>query len=214
MNGVFIMTNKEENRIRKLREAHNLKQNEVAEVIWADASAISYWENHYSKIHRYSGEYDDPGRRILRDYNITRIADYYQVTTDYLLGRTDHPYVTIIPEPENALYTDASGYRVFPLRHVDKWDIGKPDFLEHDASAEMLNLYEVLKERPEIEALLKAAIDSDKERVLMVTLFLRGMLCADANDKLEELKQELDWDGEDDDEEYEYDDDTRLRLVR
>ena len=66
-------------RIRDLREDRDLKQKQVAEVLMCDQSL-------YSKYER--------GERPLSLEYAECLADYYNTSVDYLLGRTDEktPY--------------------------------------------------------------------------------------------------------------------------
>ena len=63
-------------RIRELREDHDLTQRQVAELL--NMPQPQYF--------RYEQGYRDIPTDIL-----IRLADYYAVSTDYLLGRTDSP---------------------------------------------------------------------------------------------------------------------------
>ena len=63
-------------RIRDLREDRDLKQKQIAEVLLCDQSL-------YSKYER--GERELPLRLAVK------LAEYYHVSTDYLLGRTNDP---------------------------------------------------------------------------------------------------------------------------
>lgn len=66
-------------RIRDLREDNDLKQKDIAEYLICDQSL-------YSKYER--------GERPLPLELADRLADYYGVSVDYLIGRTDvrEPY--------------------------------------------------------------------------------------------------------------------------
>ncbi len=66
-------------RIRDLREDNDLKQKDIAEYLICDQSL-------YSKYER--------GERPLPLELADRLADYYGVSVDYLMGRTDvrEPY--------------------------------------------------------------------------------------------------------------------------
>lgn len=68
--------------IRGLREDRDLKQSDVAAILGTS-------QQYYSKYE--TGKYEMPVRCILI------LADFYGVSTDYLLGRTDapHPSATI-----------------------------------------------------------------------------------------------------------------------
>lgn len=60
--------------IREIREDHNLTQEDVAKVLGIKQQAYSRYE---------TGENEIPIRYLLV------LCDYYQVSADYLLGRTD-----------------------------------------------------------------------------------------------------------------------------
>lgn len=60
-------------RLRELREEKGMKQEELAKVINVERQSISNYEN-------------DKSCPSLE--NLVRLADYFRVTTDYLLGRT------------------------------------------------------------------------------------------------------------------------------
>ena len=61
-------------RIRDLREDHDLKQEDIAKLLNCTQACYSHYEN---------GHRDIP-TEILR-----KLADYYGVSTDYILDRTD-----------------------------------------------------------------------------------------------------------------------------
>lgn len=61
-------------RIRDLREDNDLKQKQVADFLMCDQSL-------YSKYER--------GERLLPLEYADKLADYYQVSVDYLLSRTN-----------------------------------------------------------------------------------------------------------------------------
>jgi len=63
-------------RLRKLRDARDLRQEDVAKVVGVTPEAIGMYENNKR----------EPKAEIL-----TRLAEYFGVSTDYLLGRTDDP---------------------------------------------------------------------------------------------------------------------------
>ena len=72
-NRVILM---EIRRLRDLREDHDKSQKAIAE----------YLNMHRSVYRRYeSGERETPA------WVLDKLADYYHVSTDYLLGRTDRP---------------------------------------------------------------------------------------------------------------------------
>ena len=63
-------------RIRDLREDNDLKQSDLAKHLKGTQVCYSYYEN---------------GQRDIPTDVLIRLADYYGVSTDYLLGRTDNP---------------------------------------------------------------------------------------------------------------------------
>ena len=63
-------------RIRDLREDHDLKQSDIAILLKCTQSCYSFYEN---------------GQRDIPTDVLIKLADYYNVSVDYLLGRTDNP---------------------------------------------------------------------------------------------------------------------------
>ena len=63
-------------RLRDLREAHDLKQKEVAQLLDIDQRVYSNYET---------------GKQTLPVRYLLQLADYYGTSTDYILGRTDNP---------------------------------------------------------------------------------------------------------------------------
>ena len=63
-------------RIRNFREDRDLTQKQVAEMLGMSQTGYSKYE---------TGENDIPTQILIK------LADYYNTTTDYLLGRTDDP---------------------------------------------------------------------------------------------------------------------------
>ena len=64
------------NRIKELRTSMGLTQEDVCAVLNVQRSALSKYET---------------GAIPLTDSAVTKLADYFNVTTDYLLGRADKP---------------------------------------------------------------------------------------------------------------------------
>lgn len=64
--------------IRNLREDHDYKQRELAAVLSVSQNTYSQYEN---------------GVIELTAENLIKLADFYQVSIDYLLGRTKNPAV-------------------------------------------------------------------------------------------------------------------------
>lgn len=61
-------------RLRDLREDHDLAQKEIAEILGIDQRVYSNYET---------------GKREIPTHLLIKLADYYQTSTDYLLGRAD-----------------------------------------------------------------------------------------------------------------------------
>lgn len=59
------------NRLRELRKAHRMTQTEVAKIVGIGQSGYSFWES---------------GRSKIDDASLQKLANYYSVTVDYLLG--------------------------------------------------------------------------------------------------------------------------------
>ena len=62
--------------IRSLREYRDLSQKEIAAILGMSQTGYSKYE---------TGENDIPTQILIK------LAEYYNTTTDYLLGRTDEP---------------------------------------------------------------------------------------------------------------------------
>ena len=73
------------NRLRELRKKRGLTQQEVASYIGITQNAYSYWENGKVKIDNTS---------------LQRLADYFDVSIDYLLGREEKKSVMQRPTSE------------------------------------------------------------------------------------------------------------------
>lgn len=63
-------------RIRNLREDNDLKQRELAEILSCSQRIYSNYER---------GDVDIPTDILIK------LVDYYDVSADYILGRTDNP---------------------------------------------------------------------------------------------------------------------------
>lgn len=61
-------------RIRDLREDHDLTQAQVGEAIHIPQRTYAYYES---------------GQRMIPPHVLCALADFYNVSVDYLLGRTD-----------------------------------------------------------------------------------------------------------------------------
>ena len=63
-------------RIRNLREDHDLKQRQLAEILNCSQRVYSNYEH---------GDIDIPTEILIK------LSDYYGVSIDYILGQTDNP---------------------------------------------------------------------------------------------------------------------------
>lgn len=59
------------NRLRELRKARNMTQVDIARIVGIGQSGYSFWEN---------------GRSKIDDESLTKLANFYGVTVDYILG--------------------------------------------------------------------------------------------------------------------------------
>ena len=64
--------------IRELREDHGLRQADGAQLLGTTQQVYSRYEK---------GENEMPIRHLIR------LCDYYQVSADYILGRSSHPKI-------------------------------------------------------------------------------------------------------------------------
>lgn len=77
------------NRLKALRSERGMSQTEFANKIGVAQNTVSNWEN---------------GNRLIDTETVARIADYFGVTIDYLLGRTDD--MNQNPGEENISFDD------------------------------------------------------------------------------------------------------------
>lgn len=63
-------------KLRRLRENMGLQQKEVADRLGVNPSAVTRWET---------------GEKRPDLVNLVKLADLYNVSLDYLMGRTDNP---------------------------------------------------------------------------------------------------------------------------
>lgn len=70
----MVMNMKVYRRIRDLRKGHGLTQREVSNAVNISQRSYSYYEN---------------GRRLIPPKVVWALADFYDVSMDYLLERTD-----------------------------------------------------------------------------------------------------------------------------
>lgn len=85
-------------RLKELRKKHGLTQKSLADILLIDNSSISKYEN---------------DKAIPENELLQRIADFFSVSVDYLLGRSD------ISSPKKSIFDDLE------LNPKDKKDIEK-----------------------------------------------------------------------------------------
>lgn len=89
-------------RLKSLRESKNLKQIELAKHFKVSQSTIAMWET---------------GKRDPDSDTIERIADYFHVSIDYLIGRTDFPHEG---EVVAAHMSNGKSYEDLPPEAIEK----------------------------------------------------------------------------------------------
>ena len=99
-------------RLKELRAERSLLQKDIARIFNVSLGAVGNWES---------------GTRIPDTDTLSRIADYFHVTVDYLLGRTDDP-TGKEQAPIPGLYPVTK--KKFPI--LGKVACGEPIFAEED----------------------------------------------------------------------------------
>ena len=115
-------------RFVELREERNLLQSDVAKIFNVEQPTVSQWENN---------------KRIPDSSMIIIIANFFDVSTDYLLGRSDNR------NPSNGLYTktitDEGGYSIEIKTEVPFNELSK-EKQQDMIDVAMEKLFEVKKE--------------------------------------------------------------------
>jgi len=75
-------------RIREQRIINKLSQSELGNIVSVGKTTISNWETGYSS--------PDMG-------SVIKLAELFNVTTDYLLGRTNNPKDSLVPPEEGQI---------------------------------------------------------------------------------------------------------------
>ena len=162
-------------RINELLATNNVKQKELAAYLSIPDNTISYFAK---------------GTRVPNTEQIIKIAGYFNVSTDYLLGKTD--VRTTDTELKNvAEYMGLSEDVIEKFARRNKW---RKSFYEEQGHTDILYLYDVFMDRffgedmfsivedAIIHAFLKALfisafpdIDLDKVRPYIQSHYVRGM---------------------------------------
>ena len=107
-------------RLRRLRKQKGLTQSQLGKIINVSKVSISGYES---------------GERTPDTDNLRRLADFFDVSTDYLLGRTDNPSSNVVKESE-AKYDALSEIRKLTDKHgidhlffydIEKWKAMGPE---------------------------------------------------------------------------------------
>lgn len=112
-------------RLRELRTRHGYSQNELAKAIGVERTRYNKWETTGS----------EPSFAVL-----VQIADFFNVTTDYLLGRTDIPHGHFIPKEKLPAELADSG-----VEAVTK--VGSPTLTEQEESVLKLFAQQLLAQQ-------------------------------------------------------------------
>ena len=92
------------NRLKELRVEKGLNQKEVAKILGIAQPTLSGWETGRTQI-----DYD----------NLIKAADFYNVTIDYLLGRTDENAITSAAVPKQEALTQQEETHIKKYRQLD-----------------------------------------------------------------------------------------------
>ncbi len=117
-------------RIRELREKRDWSQREFAKRVGIN----------YSVINRI-----ELGKRPVEDHELAKIADLFDVTTDYLLGRTDDPHGYTIEnqiEEENTLEKINQLIKEYGIEQMGFFDIEKWKSLSEEEIEEIIKHFE------------------------------------------------------------------------
>ena len=111
------------NRIKSLRLKNKLTQTELAKYLNVAQNTISYWEQ---------GKYD------IDNESLTKLADLFRCSTDYLLGRETKNPVTENDDgkSENIIVIHRNGKRHVYHLSKEKLDALKPSLEELDSMDE------------------------------------------------------------------------------
>ena len=91
-------------KLKSLRIEKGLKQTELAALLNVTQGALSGWE---------TGRYD------IGNSDLIKIADYFNVSTDYLLGRTDENAITSAAAPAQDALTTQEETHIKKYRQLD-----------------------------------------------------------------------------------------------
>lgn len=125
------------NRLKDVRKKSNLTQKEVGEIIGVSQNTYSYWENGKVKIDNES---------------LQKLSDLFNVSVDYLLGRSESPAPQTFYKVSAA---DGKGYEIpqeliaellvdFDEKKNDKLKLEIIDLIrDYDYTLEQLNMIKI-----------------------------------------------------------------------
>lgn len=146
-------------RLKELRKEHEWSQKLLADQLNVAQNTVSQWER---------------GEREPDFEMLSKIAELFEVSTDYLLGRTDDPidwenYDGHIPEQFNG---DAKRYHEF-LENVEKDALNDPGLRPTDASANASQRRTAPVNFSEVEvAAFEGLTEDEREEMLKYAEFL------------------------------------------
>ena len=155
------------NRLKELREAEGMKQSELGELLNVQDAAISKYES---------------GKVPMTEDKIIQIAEYFGVTTDYLLGLTEGEDTMGTEENTNEIMQRV-GRNIRSIR--EQAGLSQRDFAEgFSVSNGAVGMWETGKRQPDLNILIKIAhfggtnLDDlvMKELTPPVPLYVRNMV--------------------------------------
>lgn len=111
------MKDKFMNRIKKLRNEKGYTQEKLGRILGITKTGVSYWES---------------GQSVPNDEMLTKIADLFNVSIDYLLGRSDTPN----PNDDNDIQLDDFQFALY----------GEVKDLTEEQKQTLLNMAKFLKD--------------------------------------------------------------------
>lgn len=124
-------------RLKELRKNKKLTQKEVAEKIGVARTTYAMYEQN---------------RREPDNETLQKIADFFNVTTDYLLGRTDDPTMTAKEEAYKKVTVNGSEIELSAEEYKVFQELKKYPVLFHDLASnpetkvkQLIKMWEVLK---------------------------------------------------------------------
>ena len=115
-------------RIRKLRLNNDLEQKELANKINISQASLSAYEKEAKK----------PSYEVL-----DKLATYFSVSTDYLLGKTEYPNFRVIEKEELEEITGSSRVAELVSQRLEIKVNGKPFQLDDQTKNEIVNFLKV-----------------------------------------------------------------------